>query len=63
MREQSIRDTLTGLYNRRYLEESLERELARARVVPDMAPEPRVGALDKLDVGHWPTFARSDGAA
>ena len=27
---QSIRDSLTGLYNRRYLEETLERELARA---------------------------------
>jgi diguanylate cyclase (GGDEF)-like protein len=28
--EQAIRDTLTGLYNRRYLEETLRRELARA---------------------------------
>ncbi len=28
---QSVRDPLTGLYNRRYLEESLERELHRAR--------------------------------
>ena len=31
LKEQSIRDPLTGLYNRRYLEETLERELARAR--------------------------------
>jgi diguanylate cyclase (GGDEF)-like protein len=31
LRDQSIRDPLTGLYNRRFLEESLERELAAAR--------------------------------
>ncbi len=30
LREQVIRDPLTGLYNRRYLDESLERELAQA---------------------------------
>ena len=30
LRRQSIRDPLTGLYNRRYMEESLERELRRA---------------------------------
>ena len=30
LREQAIRDTLTNLFNRRYLEETLERELARA---------------------------------
>ncbi len=30
LREQSVRDPLTGLYNRRYLEETLERELRRA---------------------------------
>lgn len=30
LREQSIRDHLTGLFNRRYLEETLERELHRA---------------------------------
>jgi diguanylate cyclase (GGDEF)-like protein/PAS domain S-box-containing protein len=30
LREQSIRDPLTGLFNRRYLLESLEREIARA---------------------------------
>ena len=29
--EQVVRDPLTGLFNRRYLEESLEREVARAR--------------------------------
>ena len=30
LREQAIRDPLTSLFNRRYLEETLERELARA---------------------------------
>jgi diguanylate cyclase (GGDEF)-like protein/PAS domain S-box-containing protein len=30
LREQAIRDPLTGLYNRRYLEETLRRDLARA---------------------------------
>ena len=31
LREQAIRDPLTGLYNRRFLEESLDREIAHAR--------------------------------
>ncbi|HYU33796.1 MAG TPA: diguanylate cyclase [Thermoanaerobaculia bacterium] len=31
LRHQSIRDPLTGLFNRRYFEESLEREVRRAR--------------------------------
>lgn len=31
LREQSIRDPLTGVFNRRYLEESLRRELANAQ--------------------------------
>jgi diguanylate cyclase (GGDEF)-like protein len=30
LEEQALRDSLTGLYNRRYLDETLERELARA---------------------------------
>jgi len=30
LREESVRDHLTGLFNRRYLEETLERELLRA---------------------------------
>lgn len=30
LRQQSIRDALTGLFNRRYMEETLERELSRA---------------------------------
>lgn len=31
LREQALRDPLTGLHNRRYFEESIEREVARAR--------------------------------
>lgn len=31
LREQAVRDPLTGLYNRRYLDETLEREISRAR--------------------------------
>ena len=31
LQQQAIRDPLTGLYNRRYLDEMLERELARAK--------------------------------
>ncbi|CAK0746091.1 NitT/TauT family transport system substrate-binding protein [Gammaproteobacteria bacterium] len=31
LQEQAIRDPLTGLYNRRYLDETLDRELARAK--------------------------------
>jgi diguanylate cyclase (GGDEF)-like protein len=31
LRESSIRDALTGLFNRRYMEETLEREVARAK--------------------------------
>ena len=30
LREQAVRDPLTGLYNRRYLDETMERELVRA---------------------------------
>lgn len=50
LREQSVRDPLTGLYNRRYLEESLNRELVRARrrSVP-------VSVL-AIDVDHFKRF-------
>lgn len=46
-RQQSIRDGLTGLYNRRYLEETMGRELLRAR---------RIGsslAVIMADVDHF----------
>jgi diguanylate cyclase (GGDEF)-like protein/PAS domain S-box-containing protein len=50
LRAQSIRDPLTGLYNRRYLEESLERELRRA----ERNGKP-VGAI-LIDLDHFKRF-------
>ena len=50
LRSQSVRDPLTGLYNRRYLDESLELELARA--TRSDAP---VSAI-MLDIDHFKTF-------
>ncbi|GAB4494724.1 MAG: hypothetical protein Fur0016_31940 [Anaerolineales bacterium] len=47
LREQAIRDPLTGLYNRRYLDETLEREIARAE--RDNLP---IGIL-MLDIDHF----------
>ncbi|WP_372016476.1 diguanylate cyclase [Pseudoxanthomonas sp. 10H] len=50
LRIQSIRDPLTGLFNRRYLEESLARELARCerRALPL--------SLMMLDLDHFKAF-------
>ncbi|MBL8097347.1 MAG: GGDEF domain-containing protein [Anaerolineales bacterium] len=50
LREQSVRDHLTGLFNRRYLEETLERELLRA----DRKRLP-LGVI-MLDVDHFKQF-------
>ncbi|WP_455382043.1 sensor domain-containing diguanylate cyclase [Salinispira pacifica] len=50
LRQQSIRDPLTGLFNRRYMEESLERELHRSR---------RSGAplsVVMVDIDHFKQF-------
>jgi len=47
---QSIRDPLTGLYNRRYLEESLNRELHRANRTG------RTISLVMLDLDHFKHF-------
>lgn len=47
LREQAIRDALTGLFNRRYLEETLERELLRAR------REASPISLIMLDIDHF----------
>jgi diguanylate cyclase (GGDEF)-like protein len=61
LRAQSIRDPLTGLFNRRYMEETLERELRRAE--RDRHP---VGIL-VLDVDHFKrvndTFGHDGGDA
>jgi len=50
LRLQSIRDPLTGLYNRRFMDEALRRELARAR----RSGQPLALAL--IDVDHFKQF-------
>jgi diguanylate cyclase (GGDEF)-like protein/PAS domain S-box-containing protein len=50
LRNQSIRDPLTGLYNRRYLEESLNRELQRAKRAG------RTFSVVMLDLDHFKHF-------
>jgi diguanylate cyclase (GGDEF)-like protein len=47
LRDQALRDPLTGLYNRRYLEETIERELARA------ARNNRPVAIVMCDLDHF----------
>ncbi|HAV75742.1 MAG TPA: hypothetical protein DCX53_00145 [Anaerolineae bacterium] len=49
LREQAIRDALTNLFNRRYLEETLERELARA------ARERYPLCIVMMDIDHFKT--------
>ncbi|MBL8057833.1 MAG: diguanylate cyclase [Anaerolineales bacterium] len=57
LRQQSIRDALTGMFNRRYMEESLEREMRRAarRGYP-------VGLI-MLDLDHFKDFNDTFGHA
>jgi diguanylate cyclase (GGDEF)-like protein/PAS domain S-box-containing protein len=50
LRSQSVRDPLTGLFNRRYMEESLEREMRRA--ARNRKP---VGAI-MIDLDHFKRF-------
>jgi diguanylate cyclase (GGDEF)-like protein len=50
LRDQSIRDSLTGLFNRRFMEESLDRELQRAR------RKKRSLAVLFLDLDHFKRF-------
>jgi diguanylate cyclase (GGDEF)-like protein len=50
LRSQSTKDPLTGLYNRRYLQEMLEREIRRA-----IRSEQALGAL-MLDLDHFKNF-------
>jgi diguanylate cyclase (GGDEF)-like protein len=52
---QSIRDPLTGLFNRRYLEESLEREVARAK-----RRDSSLGLI-MLDLDHFKAFNDTHG--
>ncbi len=55
LRDQSIRDPLTGLFNRRFMEESLERELLRA------ARKNHQVSLLFLDLDHFKRFNDSFG--
>jgi len=57
LREQSIRDYLTGVFNRRYMEETLERELKRAY----RNQEP-LGVI-MLDVDHFRQYNNTFGHA
>jgi diguanylate cyclase (GGDEF)-like protein len=50
LRDQSIRDPLTGLFNRRYMEETLERELRRAIRNNESV------ALLMIDIDHFKQF-------
>lgn len=50
LRDLSIRDSLTGLYNRRYMEEGLERELDRAQ------RQGHCVSVVMLDVDHFKIF-------
>ncbi|WP_407572987.1 diguanylate cyclase [Deinococcus altitudinis] len=55
LRQQSIRDPLTGLFNRRYLEETFERELRRAERKDEC-----IGVI-MLDVDRFKTFNDTHG--
>jgi len=55
LRQQSIRDPLTDLFNRRYLEEALDRELLRSS-----RAQTQVGVL-MLDIDHFKEFNDSFG--
>lgn len=57
LREQSVRDHLTGLFNRRYLEETLDRELLRAT-----RKSASVGLL-LMDVDNFKQFNDESGHA
>jgi diguanylate cyclase (GGDEF)-like protein len=55
LRNQSIRDPLTGLFNRRYLEETMDRELART------ARSGQTLAVIAIDVDHFKRFNDTHG--
>jgi len=50
LRDQSIKDALTGLFNRRYLEETLEREISRS-----VRSGNSIGLM-MLDIDHFKEF-------
>src|SRR6185312_12778911 len=55
LRNQSIRDALTGLFNRRYLEDALTREIARMR----RRNEPL--SIVMIDIDHFKRFNDTHG--
>src|SRR6185295_13782874 len=55
LRAQAVHDSLTGLYNRRYLERALEREVLRA------ARNKRTVGVIMLDLDHFKQFNDSHG--
>ena len=57
LQTQAIRDPLTGLYNRRYLEETLDRELHRSRRL-----EAPLGVV-MMDLDHFKDFNDTSGHA
>ena len=57
LREQSIRDPLTGLYNRRYMEEALKQHLSR--VTRNLHPL----AIIMIDIDHFKDFNDTHGHA
>jgi diguanylate cyclase (GGDEF)-like protein/PAS domain S-box-containing protein len=57
LRQQSVRDPLTGLYNRRYLEETLAREITRASRI-----QKSLGII-MLDLDHFKYYNDSFGHA
>lgn len=57
LHEQAIRDPLTGLFNRQYLDETLEREIRRSQRI--RAPL----AVVMLDIDHFKTFNDTYGHA
>ena len=57
LENQSIRDSLTGLFNRHFMQISLEREMVRAR------RRKQIMAVLMLDVDHFKTFNDTHGHA
>jgi diguanylate cyclase (GGDEF)-like protein/PAS domain S-box-containing protein len=57
LRSQSIRDPLTGLFNRRYMEETFERELSRVR------RENKTLSMLMLDLDHFKKYNDTHGHA
>jgi diguanylate cyclase (GGDEF)-like protein/PAS domain S-box-containing protein len=55
LRQQSIRDALTGLFNRRYMEETLEREVQRA------ARNQEPLGIIMIDIDHFKQFNDTHG--